>query len=281
MLNIVKLIISVLNHLPTHELILQITPICHRFRNIVQRIIDARMVRFLPPEHLHITLRCSQPFESPAVFQFGNYLGTPGLSDILENDSSSPRPNPESTAGNAGFGSLYSRFEPTGKDGERCQVSTGIQIDGSEPFSQLIMSLWFMKKLTCKKWAQWFVQRKKNIRLMKDWLVQSAFSIKAPGNSHFRGSGYEKQASIFDGLEPMRTIWTDESRNIGLKVWVEDLTVSIPIGRCRGEDDSLRFKIHLEGMYKLPFQLLSSEQQNSHGSVINFFGISSYMRTKN
>ena len=107
-----------LDLLPT-QLLLQIRSVCHRFQNIVIRIIHGRLLRTASLTNRKLILECyhlSAQYTEP--YLYCDYLGTPGLSDETEGQGLIYEVADDRTAKEGTLGRLYSHFRPTRKDPE-------------------------------------------------------------------------------------------------------------------------------------------------------------------
>lgn len=177
-----------------------------------------------------------------------NYLGTPGLGDAAHTGAPPHRINDDATG--SGLGRLYSRFGPAHRDEQKCGVGQVINMDGHELFSQLCTSLTLIKIV---QYDHVYVQKKRTLRLWRDWLAQCAFNsinLTRDSASVERSRTTSQEPSHFSS-EFDRTIWTDQSQNVGLKVWVCVGKSSLEgHGRLQSadEDQPVSYDLNVEGM---------------------------------
>lgn len=176
-----------------------------------------------------------------------NYVCTPGLGEA--GHARAPLKN-DGTAG-SGLGGLYSRFGPAQRDGQQCCVGQVIDMDGHELFSQLCTSLTLINSMQC---GHVYVQKKRTLRLWRDWLAQHAsnsIDFTQDDASGERGRSTSQERSLFNS-ELDRTIWTDQSQNVGLRVSVHDRKSSLEErhGRMQNadEDQPVSYDLDIEGM---------------------------------
>lgn len=163
-------------------------------------------------------------------------------------DTASPH---NEDAAEGGMGSLYSRFGPTQQDERKCDVGRVISMDGHELFSQLCTSLTLIKVVQC---GSVYLQKKRTMRLWRDWLAQCAFKsidFTRDGTSMEGCRSTSQEHSLF-GSKLDRMIWTDQSQNVGLRVRVQSRESSLEgrHGRLQNadEDEPISYDLAIEGM---------------------------------
>ncbi len=229
------------------------TPVCHFFQDIVQNLVHTRLLQFFPPKSFRINLKLFRPYEEEVPnrgFNFDDYRGTPGLEDISKCGSQGV--NHEPSAERVALGSLYSRFESTGPDGQRAVAWEWMDLEQRAPFASFIMSFSFIKQLPGYDLVQW--KQGKNTKLAREWLEQYSYYKDIVTGEWQRGGRKIEQGSINDDSdEAQNTIWMDESRNIGLRAKVIDK-------RARGRRGQMLsrasvhdvFSLDVEGTYTCP-----------------------------
>lgn len=124
-------------------------------------------------------------------------------------------------------------------------------MDGHELFSQLCTSLTLIKIV---QYDHVFVQKTRTLRLWRNWLTHCASNSidfirdsESPERSRNTIQGRSHCNSELD-----RTIWTDQSQNVGLRVLVCDRKSSPEERRGRpqstDEDQPVSYDLDVEGM---------------------------------
>lgn len=242
-----KLLIQILTHLPT-KVLLHVAPVCHFFQSLTTRIIYIRLLQAVSPQNYSLQLRCHHPAaDYTKGNELYNHIGTLGLGDA--GHARAPLKN-DGTAG-SGLGGLYSRFGAAQRDAQKCDVGQVIDMDGHELFSQLCTSLTLIKPM---QYGHVYVQKKRTLRLWRDWLAQCAsnsIEFIQDDTSGERSRSTSQERSLFSS-ELDRTIWTDQSQNVGLRVGVHDRKSSLEERHDRmqnaDEDQPVSYDLDIEGM---------------------------------
>lgn len=221
---------------------------CHLFQILTARIIHTRLLQAVSPKDYSLRLRCHHPAaDSTKSNESYDYLGTPGLGAAAHARAS---PSNDNTA-KSGPGVLYSRFGPAQRDEQKCNVGRVINMDEHELFSQLCTSLTLIKTVQN---GRVYVQKKSTFRLFRDWLARCA----SHSNDFIRdGVCVERiqvtsQECSLSSSELDRTIWTDQSQNVGLRVRVHDRKSSMEEqhGQLQNtdKDQPVSYDLEIEGM---------------------------------
>ena len=109
-----KILIHIMVLLPT-QLLLEIRSVCHRFQNLIVRIIHGRLLRAASLTDRKLILECYHPSaQYTEPYLYCDYLGTPGLEGqgpIYENSD-------DQVAKEGTLAKMYSHFRPTRQDPE-------------------------------------------------------------------------------------------------------------------------------------------------------------------
>ena len=112
-----KILIHVVDLLPT-QVLLETRLVCHRFQNLIVRIIHGRLLRAPSLTDRKVILECYHPSaQYTEPYLYCDYLGTPGLDEI---DGQGPIYEilDDQAAKEGTLWKLYSHFRPTRKDPE-------------------------------------------------------------------------------------------------------------------------------------------------------------------
>lgn len=267
--NQIQVIVQVLLLFPTDTL-LRLIPVCHRFQNLVLRIAHSRLLLAASLKDRKLILECYHPSaQYTEPYLFCDYLGTPGLSsdtegqgwifEATENDSRLGR-----------LRGLYSRFRPKRPDadppfrshpagdipGSRTYpeespssnpqpvqlVAQTVNLDSHELFSQLCVSVNLVQLgprrgvfLSCID-----VLRKTTPRIWRKWLAEGA---ERPDDASIEPTELENEDQC------RRIIWVNSSKNIGLRVHVQERKWrrNAPILMRRDEEEAVSYSLELEG----------------------------------
>lgn len=107
-----------LDLLPT-QLLLQTRSVCHRFQNLIIRIISGRLLRAASLTDRKLILECYHPSaQYTEPYLYCDYLGTPGLRDEVEGEDQMYEIAKDQAIEGGTLRRLYSHFQPTRKDPE-------------------------------------------------------------------------------------------------------------------------------------------------------------------
>ena len=147
---------------------------------------------------------------------------------------------------------LYSRFGPAQRGEQKGDVGRAINMDGHELFSQLCTSLTLISVV---QYGHVHVQKERTVRLWRDWLAKYASNpiilTQDSASMERRPSPTTHEYFRFSS-ELDRTIWTDQSQNVGLRVRVHDRRSSLQQRDAQlhsaDEDQPVSYDIYIEGM---------------------------------
>ena len=253
---------------------------CHRFRDLVNRIIHNRLLKAASLKDHKLILECYHPTaQYTEPYLLCEYLGTPGLSDINGRETSTRNDNP----GMGELGTLYSQFLPRSKDaesepriarshpagdvpGSRTSptpsssdtpaqpdiITRAVSMESHELFSQLCVSASLVQVgprrgvfLSCVD-----VLKKTTTRMFRDWLSGKTGKSNDPDSDIPKPSakGAAGKAS-FASEESRRLMWVDPENNVGLRVraherkWRRDTPILIH----QDEDQAISYSLELAG----------------------------------
>ena len=147
---------------------------------------------------------------------------------------------------------LYSRFGPWQRGEQKGDVVRVIYMDGQEIFSQLCTSITLISVV---QYGHVHVQKERTLRLWRDWLAKYASNPIVPtqdgASVEWRQCGTIHERFRFSS-ELDRTLLTDESQNVGLRVRVHDRKSSLQQRDAQlqdaDEDQPVSYDIYIEGM---------------------------------
>ena len=103
----------------TTQSLLKTRCVCHRFQNLIIRIIHGRLLRAASLTDRKLILECYHPSaQYTEPYLYCDYLGTPGLSDDIEGEGLIYEIADDLAAKQGTLRRLYSHFRPTRKDPE-------------------------------------------------------------------------------------------------------------------------------------------------------------------
>lgn len=103
----------------TTQLLLQTRSVCHRFQNLIIRIIHRRLLSAASLTDRTLILECYHPSaQYTEPYLYCDYLGTPGLSDKVEGQGPIYDIADSQAVTQGSPRRLYSHFRPTRKDQE-------------------------------------------------------------------------------------------------------------------------------------------------------------------
>lgn len=250
-----KLLINALSLFSTREL-LPLACTCHRFHDLIIRIIHHRLIAAASLKDHKLILECFHPSTKLTTpYFFCDYLGTDGLSDDVLGEGDLYK-DVNDTGRLGKMSGLYSHFRPVQPEermvwtrnpaggarrgllpkSEEDLVSHNIDLDSDELFSQLCTITNIVKVgpkrglfLSCVNLGEGV------IRVFRDWL-----SDRAEAN--------EKRIDTPDECDK-RLLWADTEKNIGLRLKVlerEEAPAAILLRH--DEEPPVYYKLQYEGM---------------------------------
>ena len=273
-----QILIHVLYNFPTLPL-LRMRSVCHRFQDLVLRIVHSRLLLAASLDDRKLILECYHPsaqYSEP--YLYCDYLGTPGLSDRIPGQGSIFEGLDHGGAGQV-LQRLYSRFKPTRKDsqishkpprsavnvpGSRADdvaesatksggasepVKRLVNLDAHENFSQLVFNT-DLVQLGPRRGVFldiMSVNKKKTLRIFREWLAQRAQASRLSGEEV---NGQESSVHPGDQGEKSEIVWIDEGRrSAGMYLRVEErkLRWENPLLLHRDEDQAVTYSLELQG----------------------------------
>ena len=266
-----------LDLIPTQGL-LQARPVCHRFNNLITRIIHGRLVRAalftdrkLVLEFYHPSAQFTEPY------LYCDYLGTPGLKDEIGDQTRIHEAADNQAAKEGTLEKPYSHFRPTRnvperkiyrshpagdvpgsrtsevvnqirKVFDRITVTQNVNLEAHELFTQLRSVVAVVQ--TGPRWGVFLSFENiidKTPRIFRNWLSEQAET------THDHKKGTSNGISNQFGVEADRTLWIDQNRIVGLRVRVEERKgrKDLPILYRKDEDQGISYSLELEGQLRL------------------------------
>ena len=276
-----QILCQILNSFPTRSLI-QHAFVCHRFRDLINRIVHNRLLKAASLKNHELILECYHPtaqFTEP--YLLCEYLGTPGLTDTNGREVS--RRDGNMSMGELGM--LYSRFLPRGKDTEseprivrshpagdvpgsrtsptppsssklaQLNIFTRtVSMEAHELFSQLCVSASLVQVgprrgvfLSCID-----VLKKTTTRIFRDWLAGKTVTSNDPDpdlvvseiSSNDRCSNPKTSRD-----QSRRLMWADQENNVGLRVRAHERKWrrNAPVLMHQDEDQAVSYSLELAG----------------------------------
>lgn len=246
--------------LSSTECLLSLATVCHRFRNLIDRIIFSRMFSVKSLKDRKLILECYHPTaQYTEPYLFCDYLGSTRLDTAQDQKSLCDVGDAKNSFDM--LNGLYSRFKLTIDDigtNTVCSpvdnnnfiasnvedsliqkdevISRTISMDSHELFSQLCISIAIVQMgprrgvfLSCID-----VLKKTTARIWKQWLAENSRHSKDSTNC----------------FEPERLIWADHNRQVGLRVQVKEHKWQRdgPILQHNDEDQAVSYHLELKGM---------------------------------
>ncbi|KAL2872667.1 F-box protein [Aspergillus lucknowensis] len=253
-----EVFVQILSPFTTREL-LPLATVSHRFHALVLRLLHYRLLLSASLTEYKLILECFHPtskLTEPHIFC--TYLGTPGLSDKYEGEGSLYE-NIDTAQRLGRLGSLYSRFRPEDfPGGDSPAVKRPVNLEGFEGFSQLCVVVNVVKALPGTTHLLSAVNVEDGvIRLFRDWL--------------------KRQANESQSAQDHHTLWVGQSRNVGLKFRVQEVTrldSSLPVLVHRDEESFSSYEIFIDELLVRTTRLLLTveqslrEQQNYSKAVV-------------
>lgn len=213
-------------------------------------IVHARLLHFYPPKSLPLTLQCyyfkAYVDEFRGLCPPATYLDTPGLaSDVSYTGEISPN----HAVRDNGFSQLYSRFVL--KD-----ITRPVNIDLGESVCKFCTTLSLSTNVSPSNTVSWLVIRKRTFELTRAWMAMrvsrrrrtAATDIKRKRDSNDEIQCLNNKSSSEDNIY---TMWTDESKNFGLRVKIEGrvgLLTEEELTRLNRDKPPARYNIHIRGV---------------------------------
>ena len=255
-------------------MLLQTRSVCHRFQNLIIRIIHGRLLCAASLTDRKVILECYHPsakYTEP--YLYCDYLGTPGLSDEVEDQDSIYDIADHQAAKEEILPRLYSHFRPTRKDpdlktygshpagdvpGSRTSkvanrvrepfdkntVTQKVSLEAHELFTQLC----FLVAVAQTRSHQHFFLSVENIldktqRIFRDWLAERAEALEEHRNNASSTITNEPDFETDDML------WIDQNKTVGLKVRVKERKgrKDLPILIHKDEDQAISYSLEIEG----------------------------------
>lgn len=250
-----KLLINALSLFSTRQL-LPIASTCHRFHDLIIRIIHHRLIAAASLKDHKLVLECFHPSTKLITpYLFCDYLGTDGLSDDVVGEGDLYK-DVNDTGRLGKMSGLYSHFRPVQPEERRVWtrhpaggartvlvpqseeelVSHDIDLESHEFFSQLCTITNIVKVgpkrglfLSCVNIGEGV------IRVFRAWLLK-----RAEASERHIDTPEERENCI---------LWADTEKHIGLRVKVlkrEEETA--PVLLSRDEEAPVYYKLQFEGM---------------------------------
>ena len=262
-----------LDLIPTQWLLLT-RLVCHRFSNLIARIIHGRLVRAALFTDRKLILECYHPSaQYTEPYLYCNYLGTSGLKDEIGDHARIYEVADDQAAKKSTLERPYSHFRPTRKDpepkiyrshpagdvpgsrtseaanrfrkfSERSTVSQNISLEAHELFTQLHFLVAVVQTgprpglfLSVENLID------KTQRIFRTWLAERAEAIE--NHKKCASNGVTDEL----GHEADRMLWIDQNRVVGLRLRVEERKgrKNLPIIYRKDEDQAISYSLELEG----------------------------------
>ena len=262
-----------LGFIPTQWLLLT-RLVCHRFSDLIARIIHGRLVRAALFTDRKLILECYHPSaQYTEPYLYCDYLGTPGLKDEIGDQARIYEVADDQAAKEGTLKTPYSHFRPTRKDpepkiyrshpagdvpgsrtseianrarkpSERSTVSQNVSLEAHELFTQLHFLVAVVQTgprpglfLSVENLID------KTQRIFRTWLAERAEAIQNYKNCASNGVTDEL------GYEADRMLWIDQNKVVGLRLRVEERKgrKTLPILYRKDEDQAISYSLELEG----------------------------------
>lgn len=261
------------------QLLLQTRFVCHRFQNLIIRLIHGRLLRAASLTDRELILECYHPSaQYTEPYLYCEYLGTPGLSDEIEGQGPIYEIADSQAAKKGTLERLYSHFRPTRKDQEPkiYRSHPAGDIPGSrtsevvnrirEPFErntvtqnvsleahELFVQLHFLVAVVQTGPRRGFFLSVENLidktqRIFRDWLAERAEATEE------HRTGVPDSVTNLLGCDADEMLWVDQNRIVGLRVRVEERKGrrDLPILLHKDEDQAISYSLELEGNSPYP-----------------------------
>lgn len=257
------------------QLLFQTRFVCHRFHGLIARIIHARLLRAASLSDRKLILECYHPSaQYTEPYLYCDYLGTPGLSDKIQDQPPIFDFTGDQTAKEGTLKRLYSHFQPTRKDPEpkiyrshpagnvpgsraselanrvrepfgESTVSQNVSLEAHELFTQLR----FLVAVVQTGPRRGFFLSVENLidktqRIFRNWLAERAEAIGG------QTAGASNSVTNEHGCGADRMLWVDQKKIVGLRVRVEERKgrKESPILYNKDEDQAVSYSLELGGM---------------------------------
>ncbi|KAI0177537.1 hypothetical protein BJ166DRAFT_25803 [Pestalotiopsis sp. NC0098] len=266
-----EIIIHVLELFPTQAL-LPLALVSQRFYGLVSHLHYARLVDAIALQEHELILECYHPSAKISTpYMFCDYLGTDGLETVGQDPSLRD------------IGTLYSRFSPVlGEEHRRPRAryatravlagteepidegpTQDVYLESSELFSQICTVINIIKVGPKRGLFLSYVNVIECvIRIWREWLANEA-------------SRSSSQQSVPPAITDSAVVWTDESRNYGLRLKVtEKSEVQGPILIDSGEDPAVSYVLEYQELIVRSNQLIrgmevsEAQQVNSSSKAV-------------
>ncbi|KAL4978578.1 hypothetical protein BDW66DRAFT_15887 [Aspergillus desertorum] len=270
-----EVFVQILSPFTTREL-LHLATVSQRFYALVLRLLHYRLLLSARLTDYKLILECYHPtskLTEPHVFC--KYLGTPGLSDKYEGEGSLYE-NIDTARQLGKLGTLYSIFKPVeteedsaavAPDPDSLAVRRAVSIESFEDFSQLCVVVNVVKVLPGTDVLLSAVNVEDGvIRLFRDWLK---------GQSNYPQDSQSQTASEY---QDHAVLWVDDSKNVGLKFRVSEVTKldsNFPVLVHRDDETFASFEIVIDELHIRTTRLLltveqSLQEQQSYPKAVIF-----------
>ena len=262
-----------LDLLPAQSL-LQTRAVCHRFQDLIIRIIHGRLLcaasltdRKLILEYYHPSAQYTEPY------LYCDYLGTPGLRDEIKDHGPMYDVPDDQAAKEGALERLYSHFRPTRKDPEpkiyrshpagdipgsrtseiasrvrnpweNSAVTQNVTLEAHELFTQLR----FLVAVVQTGPRRGFFLSVENLidktqRIFRNWLAERAEATQK------RKTGASNSVTDELDCEIDKVLWVDQNKVVGLRVRVEERKgrKDLPLLYYKDEDQAVSYSLELEG----------------------------------
>lgn len=216
---------------------------------MILSIVHARLLHFYPPKLLPLTLNCCCPQDDfRGLCPPATYLDTPGLASDV---SCTGEINPIHSARNDGFSHLYSRFVLEG------HIIRPVTIELGEPVCKFCTTLSLLTHVSPSNTVSWLVTQKRTFELTRAWMAKRVTRRRrtaAADTKSKRGANDEIQCSNSKSSseDNIHTMWTDESKNFGLRVKIEGRTSLLNEAEFMPQNLRLEppasYRIHIQGV---------------------------------
>ena len=262
-----------LDLLPSQSL-LQTRSVCHRFQNLIIRIIHGRLLRAVTLADRKLILECYHPSaQYTEPYLYCDYLGTPGLNGDYEGQDPIYEFADEQVAKEGKLWRLYSHFRPTRKDpepkiyrshpagdipgsrtsevacrvreaSERNTVTQSVSLEAHELFSQLR----FLVAVVQTGPRRGFFLSVENLidktqRIFRNWLAE-----RAKATEEHKADASTRVAEEL-GCDADEMLWVDQNKMVGLRVRIEERKgrKDLPVLYYKDEDQAISYTLNIEG----------------------------------
>ncbi|KAL5003447.1 hypothetical protein BDV10DRAFT_155039 [Aspergillus recurvatus] len=270
-----EVFVQILSPFTTREL-LHLATVSRRFYALVLRLLHYRLLLSAQLTDYKLILECFHPtskLTEPHVFC--KYLGTPGLSDKYEGEGSLYE-NVNTAQQLGRLGTLYSVFKPVeaeedsavaAPDPDSLAVRRPVSIEIFEDFSQLCVVVNVVKVLPGTDVLLSAVNVEDGvIRLFRDWLKSQT------------NHPQDLQSHTYSEHQDHGVLWVDQSKNVGLKFRVSEITKldsNFPVLVHRDEEAFSSYEILIDELHIRTTRLLltveqSLQEQQSYPKAVIF-----------